>query len=103
MTRDARPIFTGGGKTPLAMSRSSVRLEIESFCAACGRVKRSLSSLGVRGVGKSRSGGGAKGEVVIGVQFLRFRNFAVRRDHGRRLRCEAGWAGEGEAFAGLRS
>jgi hypothetical protein len=31
ITREERPILTGGGNAPLAIRRSSVRLETDSF------------------------------------------------------------------------
>ena len=43
-TREERPILTGGGKTPPAIRRSSVRLEMDSWAAARGRVNSSQFS-----------------------------------------------------------
>lgn len=43
-TREDRPILTGAGKIPRAIKRSSVRFDMDNFCAARGRVKRSHSS-----------------------------------------------------------
>jgi hypothetical protein len=42
-TREDRPIFSGGGKTPPAISRLRVRFDIASDRAACSTVKSKRS------------------------------------------------------------
>ena len=61
-TREERPILTGGGKTPPAIRRSSVRLEMESWAAARGRVNSSQFS-GIAG-GWAGEGSDVEGEEV---------------------------------------
>ena len=62
-TREERPILTGGGKTPLAIRRFSVRLEMDSWAAARGRVNSPQFS-GIAG-GWAGEGSDAEGEDVI--------------------------------------
>ena len=45
-TRELRPIFRGGGKSPAEMRRSKVRLEMDKRPAASGSVSRRLGSVG---------------------------------------------------------
>lgn len=75
-TREDRPILTGAGKTPPAIKRSSVRFEMDNFCAARGRVKRSHSSFAAGAGWFERTDIDVAIEELIEMKDSVFRTFA---------------------------